>query len=102
MLRKFSPHSLPPSGKSPRAHVTQKRLGLFNTHVWLQHHMRQVVGNAPRTLALEAPMERQANLVDQPPIHIEWANSLGHHSPRFDFATGRADDDPLSMLDLPF
>ena len=48
---------------APRANVAGKRLGLFYTYVWFQHHVRQVVSYATGALSLEAPMERQADLV---------------------------------------
>src|SRR5260370_9200502 len=44
--------------KASGAHITHKRLGLFDTHVWFQHHVCKVIGNAASALSLETPMER--------------------------------------------
>ncbi len=39
------------------SYITGERLGLLNADIWLQHHMRQIVGDAPCALSLEAPVE---------------------------------------------
>jgi hypothetical protein len=47
------------------AHIAGERLGLFNTYIRFQHHMCQIIGNRTRALALETPVEGQADLVDR-------------------------------------
>src|SRR5438034_1557607 len=68
-----------------RPHITGKRLGLFDTHIWLQHHVCKIVGNATRTLALEAPMESHPDL-----MYRASTNTQGPHAPCHHGQIGRA------------
>src|SRR5713226_1871245 len=94
--------TLTPLRQPSGTHITGKCLRLFYTHVWLQHHMCQVIGNAAGTFPLEAPMERHADLMHNSSLDTQRANTSCHHSSRLDLPTRRANKHPLSMLDLAF
>src|SRR5579859_8239345 len=85
-----------------RTYVTGKRLGFFNTDVWFQDHMGQVIGNAAGALPLEAPVEGHTNLVNDTSINAQRAHTPRHHCSRFDLSARSADNQPLAMFDLAF
>src|SRR6266566_1795151 len=86
----------------PRPHITRKRLGLFDTHIWLQHHVCKIVGNATRTLALEAPMERHPDLMYRATTNTQGPHAPCHHGPCFDLATRRTHYQPVAILNATF
>ena len=47
----------------PWANIACERLGLLDADIWLQDHMRQIVGDAALALALETPMEWESDLM---------------------------------------
>src|SRR5712692_3167681 len=94
--------TLTPLRQPSGTHITGKCLRLFYAHVWLQHHMCQVIGNAASTFPLEAPMEGHADLMHNSSLDMQWSYTPRHHSTRFDLSTRRANKHPLSMLDLAF
>src|SRR5262245_12492782 len=61
--------------------------------------MRQIVSNAALALTLEAPMERQTDLVHDASVDAQWPQTARHHCAGLDFTTWRADDHPVTVLD---
>src|SRR5437660_1241651 len=51
------------------AQIAGERFGFLDTHIWLQHHMGQIIGDAAFALPLEAPVEGQADLVNHPSLY---------------------------------
>src|SRR5215472_7557622 len=43
------------SFNASRSYITGESLCLFNTYIWLQHHMGKIISNAASAFALEAP-----------------------------------------------
>src|SRR5207249_9133387 len=87
--------------KASRPYIAQKRLCLFDTHIWFQHHVGKVIGNAARGLSLETPVEWHTDLMHHPPIHTQGAHTSRHHGSCLDLATQRTHDHPVPVLN-PF
>src|SRR5579875_3053724 len=64
------------------AYIAGERLRLFNTDVRFQHHVCKIVGNTARDLPLEAPVERESDLVDEPPGDAQGPHTMRNHRPR--------------------
>ena len=47
--------------------VAGKGFGLFDAHIRFQHHVREIIGDAALAFTLEAPVERQADLMHDAP-----------------------------------
>src|SRR5438876_6842951 len=86
----------------PRPHITRKRLRLFDTHIWLQHHVCKIIGNATRNLALEAPVEGHPDLMDCASVNTQWPHAPCHHGPCLDLTTRCAHNQPVAMLNATF
>src|SRR5579875_2667458 len=82
------------------AYIAGERLRLFNTDVRFQHHVRKIVGNTARDLPLEAPVEGESDLVDEPPGDAQGPHTMRNHRSRLDLAARRADDHPIAVLDV--
>src|SRR5438874_1255988 len=100
--RRFNSHesSLLQLRHPPWTYITGKRLGLFNAHIWLQNHVREIVGDTTCALSLESPVERQANLVYHAPAKVKRAHTPRNHRPCFNLPARRADNHPIPMPDL--
>ena len=79
--------------------VAREGLRLVNADIRLEHDRDEIVRHGARRLAGEAPMERDADLVDATSGDIERLHAAGHHRARFDRAARRPDDEPSAVLD---
>src|SRR5579859_1691035 len=62
--------------------------------------MGEVVGNAATALSLEAPVERQTDLMHGTSRHLQWAQATRDQCTRLDLAAWSADQHPITVLDL--
>ncbi len=80
-------------------HLAGENLALVHAHVGIGQQRGQVVGVAADRLAGEAPVKRQADLVDRLAIEEQRPQAARHHRPRRRAAAGRAHGQPAAMVD---
>src|SRR5918912_46541 len=94
------PHQALAAWPAPGPDVAGRRLVLTNVHVGIEHERGQVVGRITGHDALRAPVIRQTNLVDLPPLDLKRHYAVGDQHARLDSRALSDDRRPSAVLEV--